>query len=161
MYTAKSVQDIRCGFFVPGKVDQRSTNSLNKCPLARPLMLPIFVALQQKMCKIFAVGNFCSRTVGQCSPVSLKTCYACHCAKFCHARPNAVTIFFLHPSLFWRRRGSPLATVHQSGRWRIASPLCQSPRFRPVLATPVRDIFCQSSSVSLTAWSTKQELIRR
>ena len=107
------------------------------------------------MCEIFAVENFCSRTLGQCSPVSLKTCYACHCAKFYRVRPNGVTIIFT-PFTILASQGESFG--HSSPVWAVMyskPPLCQSPRFRPLLATRVRDIYCQSSSVLLTTWPTK------
>jgi len=44
--------------------DQSSLNSGKMCPLARPLTLPNFVALRQKLCEISAVENLCSRKSG-------------------------------------------------------------------------------------------------
>ena len=48
------------GFYRP----LSSPNSGNKCLLARPLMLPNFVTLQQEVCEISAAENFCSRKSG-------------------------------------------------------------------------------------------------
>jgi len=45
---------------ITGPPDQSSLNSGNKCRLAKPLTLPNFVELRQKVCEISAVENFCS-----------------------------------------------------------------------------------------------------
>ena len=47
---------------IAGPPDKSSSNSKNwkKCWLARPLMVPNFVALRQEVCEISNVKNFCS-----------------------------------------------------------------------------------------------------
>jgi len=56
--------------------NQSSRNSGSKCQLARPLTLPIFVALSQKVCEISAVEYLCFRKSGPSSANSVKICYA-------------------------------------------------------------------------------------
>ena len=56
---------------IAGPMDRSSTNSGNKCRLARPLTLPNFVALQQEICEISAVKNLCSRKSSSSSSSSV------------------------------------------------------------------------------------------
>jgi len=58
----KNVRDTYCGNFqLPGKVRQSSPNSVSKFGLARPLTVPNFVTIWQKVCKISTVKNLCAR----------------------------------------------------------------------------------------------------
>jgi len=78
-----------------GIAGPKSRNSENKCPLARPIMVPNFVTLRKEMCEISAVKieNFCSQKSG---PNFTKIAHdllrtnACHRAKFYGARPNGL-----------------------------------------------------------------------
>ena len=75
--TTASVKDwCKSPHGITGPPDQSSRNSGNKCQLARPQTLPIFVVLWEKVCEISAVENLCSPKVDQSLPKSLKTCYA-------------------------------------------------------------------------------------
>jgi len=63
-------------------------------------------------------------------------------------------------SLFWRLRGTywNWTKVHQSYSFCTARPLYQPAKFRPILRTPLRDICCQISSISLTAWPSDKNI---
>ena len=133
-----------------------SPNSWNMSPLARPLTMPNFVMLKKcaryPLSKIWALGK-----VDQNSPKSLKTCYAImpvivqnfiSLGQRCMRK--ALEIFF-HLSLFLRSR-TTWVKVHQSGWWCTATSLYQAAKFCPVPKTPLWDICCQSSSISLMVW---------
>jgi len=64
-------------FWRPGvPPDQSSPDLGNKCRSARPLTLPNFNSLQQKVCKISAVKNLCSRKSGSKFTNIPYDCYA-------------------------------------------------------------------------------------
>jgi len=72
-------------------------------------------------------------------------------------RMRNVSKSLIHLWKFWRSWGflgwkfTRLGTdVHQC-------PMHQCAKFRPILTTSVRDICCQSSLISLTAWSTNSK----
>ena len=58
---------------------------------------------------------------------------------------------FLHPLLFWRPRRTHWPKFTSPGGDVEQGPLYQATKVRPFPTTPVPDICCQSSSISLTA----------
>jgi len=129
------------------KVGQSSPHLGNNCQLARSLMLPNFVC-SDKVCHIHF--QICFVPVGKekLDQSSLK-------AKRCMR--NVLQKIFLPTCEFWRPRG-PLGPKFTN--FRIDAQ--QGPiyfrcgKFRPVLTTCVRDIWCQTSWISLTAWLTNK-----
>ena len=101
-----------------------SPNSGNTCPLARPLTMPNFVTLRQKVsdtdicCRKFVLPK--KWTKGHQNPLRPAThqCPSSYQISLLMAKPctRKSLLIFLHPSLFWRPREIPWAKVHQSGR---------------------------------------------
>ena len=127
-----------------------SPNLENMCPLARHPTLPNFVTLRQKVCEIAAVENLCFRKSGLTKftkiGADLLRTNARHRAKFHRDQSNDVREKSyrncLHPSNILAPQSSP--DVQQG-------PLWQPAKFRRGLKTPLRDICCHISSISLTS----------
>ena len=102
---------------IAGLQDQSSPNSGNKCRLARPLTPPNFVALRQEVCEIPADRKFLlpGNVDQRLEPKSLKTCYAP--MPLCQSLTN-----MLHPSVFWRLRGTRRPKFTNLGRYQCAKP---------------------------------------
>jgi len=68
-------------------------------------MLPNFVTIHKEVCEISDVENFCSRKSGLFTKIhqDLLRTNVPHCARF---HPEKALQFFLHPSVFWRPRGT-------------------------------------------------------
>jgi len=132
----------------------------NKWPLTRPIIVPNFVTLRQKVCEIFTVENFAPGKVDQTPPKSLKTCYVpmLLIMKFNRAQANNAqekcyncfyTLQYLKAP--GRPSGPKFANlgpdVHQGS-------LYQYVKYRAYWTTCLQDICYQSLSISLTAWLT-------
>jgi len=75
-----------------------------------------------------------------------------HSTKRCTRK---VLHFYLRPLVFWRSGGPPGPKFTHIEPNVQQDPFYQTAKFRPVLAILLWDICCQISSISLTAWPTK------
>ena len=133
----------------------------NKCRMARPLTLPNFVALGQKSVPDIRFLKFLislgreletGSKVHQNSlrPATDKSPSACQISSLSAKRctRNVIQVFYLLVNFGAPCRGPIGSSDVQQG------PIYQNTKFRPVLTTCVRDISCQTTLLSLTAWPT-------
>lgn len=117
-----------------GTLRPKFTNSENKCRLAsaRPLTMPNFIALWQKICEISAVKNLLPKKWTKVHQNhSRRATHQCpHHAKFHRSLSNRVRekrYKFLN-TIILGPQGDSWAKVHQSGWWGTASSplsICQ------------------------------------
>ena len=114
---------------------------------------------------ISCLSKICApEKVDQSSLKSLKTCYAPmpliaqNFIALGHTMYGKRVTIFVHPSVFWRPRGELPESKFTNLGPDVQGSLYQCAKFRPVLTTHLRDIYCQISSISsisLTALPTK------
>jgi len=154
---------------IAGPPVQSSPNSGNMFWITRPLALPNFVGLRQKVRDVCCQKLLTPVERGkldQSSPKSLMTCYG----QMSIIVPNFIALDhnirktcynFFYPIVNFGALREPIGpkfTNHGVGVQQ--SPIYQCAKFRPVLTTCVQDIWCQTSLISLTAWSTNKHVYK-
>jgi len=144
---------------IAGPPDHSSRNSGNKCRLARPLTVPNFGTLRQKVLDMSAVENLCCRKSGpKCTKIGenlLRTMSVIMLISSCSAkREKSVRKLFLHLSIFWDllSHSSPIYTVVYS-----KAPSINLPNFATFWKPVYEILAAKSSSISGTAWPTHKQ----